>query len=224
MNANHRDLVKFESIHDSNYRSFKNRLASTVQQIRDELRRDPQNMSFPPESTLSPQPDQVYSEQMGAIGKYLTTDSCQYDLPTLDYTRIDGSCSWLTLKPSFQEWRYSSDPRYFWLKGPPACGKSTIASYMLEYLIEHPVCSYFFKTGENTASSLGSFLRSIAYQMAAANESIRDELVQLSQQGRPLDIRNQRSIWHNVFMGCLFKVKLDKPCASPCGFFGKKRR
>lgn len=236
LNANHRDLAKFESVNDSNYRSLRNRLASTVQQIRDELQKlqelkehqpllfDPKEHQPLPLRPLDPEPDlgEVPSlsrfqssnehEQMEIIGAYLSIDQSPDDnLSSLDDTRLKGSCSWLPAKDSFQEWRSSSTPRYFWLKGAPASGKSTIASYVIEYLKGSPICYYFFKTGEKMAPDLSSFLCSMAYQMARVNPVVRGALFQLSQQGPPIDIRNQRSIWHNVFTGCVFHEKFQRP-------------
>ncbi|KAI1424639.1 WD40-repeat-containing domain protein [Xylaria sp. FL1777] len=213
MNANHRGLVKFESIHDSNFRSLRNRLASTVQQIRGESQTNqPLPLILDPMFLeMRPQPYQINSQQLETIGEYLGIDESYNDrLSSLDDTRLEGSCSWLTAKPSFQKWQYSNTTRYFHLKGAPAVGKSTIASYVIDHLHDSPTCYYFFKGGEKIASSLCSFLCSIAYQMAKVNPDIRDALFQLSQLGQPADTRNLRSIWHIVFTGCVFHTNFHR--------------
>ena len=222
LNANHRDLAKFESPSDSNYRSLRNRLASTVQQIRQEIQESQISLP-PPDLTLSELPNllnlpnlpdlyQSTANEMEEIARYLSVDqSAEDNLSSLNDTRLNGSCSWLTAKPSFQEWWSSLAPRYFWLKGAPASGKSVLASYIIEYLKENPTCYYFFRKGDKTGNNLSSFLRSMAFQMAQTNPAIRSALFQLSQQGPPIDIRNQRSIWNKVYTSCVFHITLNKP-------------
>ena len=234
LNANHRDLVKFENVDDSNYRSLRNRLASTVQQIRDEIETDGRTVqaegcSGPEEPPLAPpaakpismepwtqflQASSTTLEQLEAVRTYLSLGHSPDDaLLSRNDARLEGSCSWLSAKASFHQWQHSPEHRYFHLKGPPACGKSIISSYIVDLLRASgsPVCYYFFKAGEKTAPNTSTFLRSMAYQMARANSPIREALFQLSQHGPAIDIRNQKSIWHNVFVSCIFSGKLERP-------------
>ncbi|KAK8102609.1 hypothetical protein PG984_015755 [Apiospora sp. TS-2023a] len=213
MNACHRDLAKFESNQDSNYRSLRNRLAATVHQIMAErphqlaplLEQEPLTSET---SVLQQSP----AEQMDAIGVYLGIDrTADENKESLDVTRQQGSCAWLTAKPSFQEWRYSKAPRYFWLKGPPACGKSMLTSYIIDYFKDSPTCFYFFKAADKTAPTLGTFLCSMAYQMAKINIEVRKSIFQLAQQAPPVDARNSKSIWHNIFVPCVFHTKFQRP-------------
>ncbi|KAK6826038.1 NACHT and WD domain protein [Apiospora arundinis] len=188
MNACHRDLAKFESDQDSNYRSLRNRLAATVLQIMTEISHPPVPLlehEALTSGTSTSQPSPM--EQMDAIGLYLGIDrtTVDEDKESLDVTRQQGSCAWLTAKPSFQEWRYSPVPLR------PAF--------------------IFFKAADKTAPSLGAFLCSMAYQMAKTNTEIRKSIFQLSQQASPVDARNPKSIWHNVFTSCVFHTKLPKP-------------
>ena len=170
LNAAHRELARFPSSDDSNYRSLRNRLASTIQEIRqDSLPAiEPSSRSSVGDERL-PQhcsPD----EQVNRIRAYLRIEQVPEDaLSTHNDIRMKSSCSWITRKPSFLQWLGNATPRYFWLKGPPAFGKSTLASYMIEYLKESPVCYHFFKAGERETTSVSGFLRSMAYQMAKAS-------------------------------------------------------
>lgn len=223
MNANHRDLAKFETTADSNYRSLRNRLASTVDQIKLEMRKQVTPSSFTSPAIVTKTPDaplplslpalyQSRANEMEQIAMYLSVDtSADERLSTLNDTRLNGSCSWLTNKTSFREWRSSPAPRYFWLKGTPASGKSMLASYMIEFLQDSPVCHYFFKKGDKTDNNLSSFLRSMALQMAQVNPDIRSAIFQLSQKGPPIDIRNQKTIWNTIFTSCVFHVTFSKP-------------
>ncbi|KAI0521675.1 WD40-repeat-containing domain protein [Xylaria bambusicola] len=213
MNTNHRGLAKFDSVNDSNYRSLRNRLASTVQQIREE-RGVYKPVTIDAESEV-PDPPPLYkpdSEQLRHIAQYLGVDRSYDDrLSSINDTRLDGSCRWLIGKASFQDWKSSLTHHYFCLKGAPASGKSTIASYVIQHLQENPTCFYFFKAGDKKTSGLSSFLRSMAFQMALVNFDIREAIFKLSQQELPLDIHDQRSIWNILFTGCVLHTKLRKP-------------
>ncbi|KAK2600092.1 hypothetical protein QQS21_005178 [Conoideocrella luteorostrata] len=234
LNANHKNLTKFESATDSNYRSLRNRLASTVQQIRDERgsaigspRLPGYHEDMAPSSLLNnvltcPEPEMqslsllqshADHDQLETIRAYLSVDQSPDDiLSSLDDTRLKGSCTWLPEKSLFQQWRCSSTARHFLLKGPPASGKSTMSSFIVEYLkgCGSPVCCYFFKSGEEATSNFSSFLRSMAYQMARVNPSVRHVLFQQAQCGPAIETRNQKSIWHNIYMNCVFQKDLGQ--------------
>lgn len=164
-------------------------------------------------------PQESVQEKIDAIAQYLSVDDAPDDiLLSLSDARLKGSCSWLSSKPSFEEWLRSDTPRYFWLKGPPACGKSVLASHVINELEEHQTCYYFFKAGEKVYSNLSSFLRSMAYQMARTNPVIRETLWELSRQGPSIDTRNPKFIWHNIFTGSIFRRPLTQPYA-PTPFY-----
>ncbi|KAI4689374.1 uncharacterized protein J4E88_002726 [Alternaria novae-zelandiae] len=223
LNANHRDLAKFETTLDSNYRSLRNRLASTIDQIRLEMQKQttPSNFSSmeigiktPDAPVLLSLPElyQSRANEMEEIAKYLSIDaSDDKRLSTLNNTRMTGSGSWLTNRTSFREWRSPPAPRYFWLKGTPASGKSMLASYVIEFLQDSPVCHYFFNKGDKTDNNVSSFLRSMALQMAQINPVVRSAIFRLSQKGPPIDARNQRTIWKTVFTSCVFHVTFPTP-------------
>lgn len=61
------------------------------------------------------------------------------------------------------------------------------------------------------AQNMGHFLRSMAYQMAKTNPVVRQALYKLTQQGPPIDMQNQKSIWRTVFATCVFHEKLQQP-------------
>ena len=180
LNAAHRDLARFPDIGDSNYRTLRNRLASTIKQIRQIAVSD----TRPPSPSITiekPPPYATTSEQIDAIGTYLKIEHVPQDvLLSHNDTRLESSCSWITAKPSFLKWLETTESRYFWLRGPPGCGKSILSSHIVEYLKDSPVCSHFFKAGEKATTSVGGFLRSMAYQMAVVSPAIQASLYQLS--------------------------------------------
>ncbi|KAI4927152.1 uncharacterized protein J4E92_006317 [Alternaria infectoria] len=191
LNANHRDLAKFETTLDSNYRSLRNRLASTIDQIRLEMQKQTTPSNF---------------SSMG-IGIKTPDASVLRSLPELYQSRANE----MEEIANFREWRSPPAPRYFWLKGTPASGKSMLASYVIEFLQDSPVCHYFFNKGDKTDNNVSSFLRSMALQMAQINPVVRSAIFRLSQKGPPIDARNQRTIWNTVFTSCVFHVTFPTP-------------
>jgi hypothetical protein len=102
---------------------------------------------------------------MRSLREYLKepADSLE-ELTRLKDLRIPGSCEWLSRKDKFILWQNddSRSPKYFWLKGKPAAGKSVIASFVVHHLESlNRSCSYFFfKDSDRARSSVsGSAMR-----------------------------------------------------------------
>ncbi|KAF2105813.1 WD40-repeat-containing domain protein [Lophiotrema nucula] len=203
LNANHRDLCRFESDTNTDYRSLRNRLAATIGMIKAGGASTWQQ-SLADSGT-------IHKKKMRKIYEYLKVDQSAEDiLSSLDERRLEGSCQWLTQRDTFKDWQFSDCPRYFWLKGMPATGKSVMSSHVIDYLRDSPCCFHFFKHGETSTSSVSVFLRSMAYQMARTNEEIREALLELVQQGTPLDDKDFRNVWRIVFLGCVFLPRLNR--------------
>jgi hypothetical protein len=150
--------------------------------------------------------NQIHRKIMSDLATYLDVhQDWDNKLSELEDNRLHGSCEWLTDRDSFQEWQFVDEsPRYFWLKGKPATGKSVLASHVINNL-EGTRCSfYFFKHDDQEKSTLSGFLRSMAYQMAGTSRPIRDKLLEIAQEDPFLDRDNHRSIWHKLFTGGIF--------------------
>jgi hypothetical protein len=151
-------------------------------------------------------------KKMQKIFEYLKVDNSAEDIfSSLEERRLEGSCRWITQRECFKEWQASDSPRYFWLKGKPATGKSMVASHVISHLRYSPCCYHFFKHGEATTSGLSAFLRSIAFQMAKVNVDVREAIFELTQQDIPLDEKDYRNVWRVVFTGGVFLRKFIQP-------------
>ena len=142
------------------------------------------------------------------LSKYLgIPHSRQYELSALEDNKVTGSCEWLTNRSNFQQWQFLDEsPRYFWLKGRPATGKSVLSSHVIKTL-EGTRCSYyFFKHGNQERSSLSGCFRSIAYQMGGLSLSIREKLLEIVQDDSILDKDDYEYIWRKLFMGGIFSA------------------
>lgn len=105
------------------------------------------------------------------------------------------------------------DTQLLWLTGIPAAGKSVLSAYIIEYLQrEGKDCQYFFfRDGDSKMRTSGSFLRSIALQLAERHESVRDSLVMLYQDGIRLGTAEARMIWQKAFVATIFRIQFPQP-------------
>jgi hypothetical protein len=196
LNADHRHVCKFNNPSDSNYCALRNAFSSTITSI---------------EWTWFTAKKERYQTQMRELKNYLALEGTpESDLASITSKQMQGSCSWLTNKVSFEDWLegYDAAPRFFRLVGEPATGKSTIAGHVVKYL-EHSNldCAYFFFTyGDSTKSSAAELLRSIAWQMSSKNAVIRQELWRMFKNGESFDKSDERSIWRSIFLGRIFQL------------------
>ncbi|KAK0101598.1 hypothetical protein ONS95_006761 [Cadophora gregata] len=193
LNADHRGICKFESPDDSNFRTLRNALAATVHDI---------------ERRVPKAKQQLYRQEMHSISKLLNVPGAPIDdFNELEDVRIPGSCEWITSSKNFLDWQYGyNSPRYFWLTGQPAIGKSVITAHSIGCLGTSSCSYFFFKYGDNKRSSLSAALLSLAYQMAEQNQAIRRFLIDSFTDDANLDKDDYRGIWRKLFVGGIFLV------------------
>ena len=201
LNADHRHVCKFESPADSNYCTLRNAFVSTIDSI--------EKCWY-----AEKQPD--HGQELRLLSTYLgLLDTPEVDLANVVDFQIEGSCQWLIKSPSFQDWRagLGNHPKYYWLSGDPATGKSTLAGHVIRHLEETSVeCSYFFfKHGLNGRSTVAELLCSLAWQMASSNTDIRQKLVALQRDDVSIDKTDERSIWRTIFATRIFRTELRQP-------------
>lgn len=157
--------------------------------------------------------DQVSKEQMRNIEDLLRIQ----DIPEEHHEKLEGSCQWIEDREDFQSWirvepkaETAAVPRpsMFWVQAQPGAGKTVLATHIMS-LLNHfrlPYSSHLFHFGKKSAQSLAGLLQSLAFQMARANEEIRDKLVEIYTTTSSFDQDDPRAIWHKVFLGGLFQV------------------
>lgn len=142
-------------------------------------------------------------------------DSSEDELVTNQQLRFEGSCEWITRKEYFRDWLDNSatDTQLLWLTGIPAAGKSVLSAYVIEYLQgQDKSCQYyFFRMGESAMHTSGSFLKSLALQLAEGHESVRNSLVTLYQDGIRLGTAEARMIWQKAFVATIFRIQFPQP-------------
>lgn len=155
------------------------------------------------------------------------------DLASLIERQVAGSCAWLTDGDSFHQWLedVGNSPRFYWLRGEPASGKSTLASHVVNCLeVGNRDCAYFFFNHLHTGkSAVAELLCSLAIQMASANNNIRQKLLDMCDSGVKIDKRDERSIGRTIFTTCILRDDFQQPqywvmdgldeCANPASLF-----
>jgi len=218
VDANHREICKFDRRTDSSYLSIRNVLASITSDIVKEgmfslsLRGLGVLTTALAESSIS---DQQHT-QLQSIKVYLGIIGDQeQDLTSLQEAHMEGSCQWLLSREYFRTWRDdpSTQMRCLWLSGKPGLGKSVLSSNVIKGLQESNVnpCYYFFKHGDKIKSTVSGLLRSIAFQMAIIHPAMREKLVGMQKQEANIDVDDERGIWRKVFLGGIFQSNLTKP-------------
>lgn len=149
------------------------------------------------------------------------------DGPEESYQRAEGSCSWIDAREDFQEWRDSTGPvvlptsiedtahnksiSIFWVYANPGTGKTFLASHVADELAQFQLeCASCFCQVGNESSHLGHLLRSLAYQMASSNASVREKLMELYHEGTSLDFDNAGTLWNKIFKKGVFQVRMTR--------------
>ncbi|ROV96972.1 hypothetical protein VSDG_04162 [Cytospora chrysosperma] len=207
LNANHRDICKFDSPDDPNYITLKNAITSATQDILKEVIGTKLK-----ESRAS----------MLILKTYLGISHS----PDEYYPRAEGSCQWIDERDDFQEWRDSAasffqedapaparNPSIFLVHANPGTGKTFLAAHVKEDLSQFQLeCAYyFFHIGNKTSHTLGDFMRSVAYQMASSNAFVREKLLELYYEGSAFDKDDAWTIWTKVFKRGIFQARIRTP-------------
>lgn len=147
-------------------------------------------------------------------------ERAQDDLNSLLGRVKNGTCQWITHRQEYVDWIRDLDsfqsPRIFWLVALPATGKTTLASTVVDHLrIRGEDCQNHFFSGAHQAKRKAAYcLRSIASQLAFANEDFRRRLSILHKESTLVfTSQNQdfNTIWDKIFEGIIFKMRFPKP-------------
>ncbi|PWW73086.1 NACHT-ANK domain protein transcript variant 3 [Tuber magnatum] len=81
---------------------------------------------------------------------------------------VEGTCTWVTHHPKYRDWLESKTSGILWLSADPGCGKSVIASFLVDRLRTRAattVCYFFFKDDNDEQKSATSALCAILHQI-----------------------------------------------------------
>jgi len=105
------------------------------------------------------------------------------DLKRLSEEHLDGTCDWFLKNEKVENWMNSSNGSGLWVSGKPGCGKSTMASQLIQHMSAStlPVLRIFCKTGMENRNDVASILRNTMFQL-------------IESPGTPLEKRKLHSI------------------------------
>jgi WD40 repeat protein len=142
-------------------------------------------------------------------------DDPDKDLTSLQEAHMDGSCNWLLSRKYFEDWRDSdlSSLTFLWLRGKPGVGKSVLSANIISHFRKQNLnpAFHFFKHGDKVKATIGSLLRSIAFQMAVMYPAVKARLTRMQQENIIFDVDDEGVIWRKLLLECIFKVKLKSP-------------
>lgn len=193
-------MTKFKSREDYQYKKVRARLAAVVEQITTAAK---MSVATTTDIVKVPLSNHVTADdQLHTIKEYLGINADMEDeLLELKEVRSEGSCMWLTEGEDFHRWlEEDSNTRYLWLKGPPAAGKSIMAAHVIGQLGSHSCSHFFFKHGSQLGSSISYLLRSLAFQMANKDVSMREALFKIASDDFQAVGDDYKVIWRKIFM------------------------
>jgi WD40 repeat protein len=200
LDANHRDVARFLLQSDSSYITIRNALATTIERFRDKE-------TFP-KRRLEYEQRQMLDDFLGVC------DAPEDDLMSFNDLRLKGSCEWFLQKNSFRRWQDTACSQLLWLRGKPAAGKSVLAGYVVKHLkdLDRDCSFYFFIHGDKGKSTINSFLRSVAWQMAAMHPDILRIINEISSNWKDEQLGkvDHNPVWRRLFLNGILKVKLNR--------------
>jgi WD40 repeat protein len=201
LNADHRNVCKFENSADPNYISLRNAFVSTITSIGNSqllVRNNEHRVEM-----------RKLTHYLGSSGR---PDS---DLVTLQDSQVEGSCVWLTGKSSFQIWREAlqESPNILWLRGGPGTGKSVATGHVARNLEGLDIkCSiFFFRHNIAGKSTVADLLCSLAWQMAFLDSCIRRALLNMEEDGITLDRSDASMLWRTLFLARILRAGFFQP-------------
>ncbi|KAL8657838.1 MAG: hypothetical protein Q9226_001523 [Calogaya cf. arnoldii] len=213
LNADHHTICKFQNRGDHNYVIVRNTLRLWVARLkaRDAAAR-PLVLGINP-IEMAPSVSQVTA----ILG---FREAAEDELKVHRSHVLEGTCQWITRRQDLRAWIEGlSNPQasnVFWLVGLPATGKTVLSSVVIDHLqFLGKSCQYnFFSSGHQSKRTAAYCLRSIATQLAIADEDFRLRLSAFHDEtGVTFNTQNQafKVVWEKIFEGIIFKMRFQQP-------------
>ncbi len=198
LNANHREICKYATTTDSNYKTLRNVMASTMNELR--------------EAAIPLRPTINSGQQRLPDGFRGFTDAPEDYFMDIDNLRLTGSCDWLLKKKSFQEWRDSTKTQLYWISAKPGTGKTVLSGKVIRHLksFDRDIAFYFFDYRNKTQTAISSFLLSIAGQMAHTQLEVMQTVLEICQGDDQLYKADYRTIWRKLFIEGILRIKFSR--------------
>lgn len=92
---------------------------------------------------------------------------------------VPGTCKWLLDHLVYRDWLNQKESYLLWISADPGCGKSVIASYLIDKklgLEQHPrvnICYFFFKSDNSEQQSAVKGLQSLIVQLVEQQPTLK---------------------------------------------------
>lgn len=195
LNANHRQVCKYESTADPNYISVRNAIASALEAIR---------------SRPNLVDKQVSKQQRRQLDMFLGVhDGPEDEILGATSQKMGGSCEWLLDRENFQDWLHHGTAPIYCITAKPGTGKTILSGMVITYLrtLHLPCSCYFFQYGNKSKSDIASFLLSMAWQMAVQDPVLFQICLDVYEKDELLSQSNYRTIWRKLFLEGLLREK-----------------
>ncbi|KAI9773277.1 MAG: hypothetical protein M1835_006168 [Candelina submexicana] len=199
LNANHRDVCKYASPTDPNYKTVRNALASAIDAFR---------------SSAVTSHRELDNEHRKLLDSFLAvSDAPEDDFMDFNAVRTTGSCEWLLKKTSFQEWQDSPNIHMYWISAKPATGKTILSGKIVHHLkdFNRDVAFYFFDYRSKEKTAISSFLLSMAWQMAYIHTGVLGTVLGICEKDGQLCKADYRTLWRKLFMEGIIRMKFARP-------------
>ncbi|KAL8675701.1 MAG: hypothetical protein Q9224_007406, partial [Gallowayella concinna] len=221
--ADHHSICKFNSNTDENYVCVKGilkmmrskiEIATGLSTALPATQRPLDSVSIQSAQDRAGEPRSSAAEATKELQEILgITYSVESDLNARKAQKMAGSCQWLPRKQSFQDWfeRAGTDTPIFILTAPPAAGKSTLASYVIDWIRDGSLdtaCQYFFFISDHQVKRTVSYcLRMIAFQLAIRYDAVREALFKLKGETHTtFERQSSKDVWEKIFQGIIFRI------------------
>lgn len=195
LNANHREVCKYATRNDSNYRTVRDALASIIRRLRVDV------------SALQ---SEINDEQRMLLDSFLgVTDAPKDYYMENESLRLTGSCEWLIRKDTFQAWRDHLDAHLYWISAKPGTGKTVLSGKVIHHLtsLDLDVCFYFFDYRNKAQTSISCFLLSMVGQVASMHPQVMQIVLEICAKDDQLCKADYRTIWRKLYIEGILRIK-----------------
>lgn len=130
-----------------------------------------------------------------------TINIAEYE-STLD-SRVEGTLEWVLQKPQYLDWTEQPNAKILWVTGYAGCGKTTLASFVSQYLtMTHShsiICRFFCGGNSKDYRDPQALLRSLIYQIANRQRSLWRRIKKASDAGGSGIFKQFDALW-NLFV------------------------
>ncbi|KAK4151819.1 hypothetical protein C8A00DRAFT_35538 [Chaetomidium leptoderma] len=198
LNADHRNICKFDSPSHPNYIFVRNSLVKAAEDVLGDA--------------LGQRAEETRL-RISILETFLhIAHNPEDDLHAIESKKTGGSCLWVTDLPSFKDWRDTDGESLLchWLTGQAGAGKSVLTTQVARHLQNKGVdtCFYFFRHGQKAQQTVSSLLRALAFQMALLHPSVREVLFAMHEAGLRFDKDDERAIWRKLFVNGILQMPL----------------